>query len=163
MVHDPASTDTGIVKEDKIMTLIWKATKEGLLKTWKLILKIFKVIIPVYLLVSLLDYSGLLDIIASWFEGIMKIFGLPGETALVFLVANGINIYAGLAVLETIVVSLSVNQITTLAFMICFSHSLVMETSILKSVKIPRYLQILIRIFAATLIGLILNLVWKVS
>jgi len=66
-------------------------------------------------------------------------------------------------VLETIVVSLSVNQITTLAFMICFSHSLVMETSILKSVKIPRYLQILIRIFAATLIGLILNLVWKVS
>jgi hypothetical protein len=47
--------------------------------------------------------------------------------------------------------------------MICFSHSLVMETSILKSVKIPRYLQILIRIFAATLIGLILNLVWKVS
>lgn len=145
------------------MTLLFKATKEGLLKTWKLILKIFKIIIPVYLLVSLLDYSGLLDIIASWFEGIMKIFGLPGETALVFLVANGINIYAGLAVLETIVFKLGVKEITTLALMICFSHSLVMETSILKGIKIPRYLQILVRILAVATIGLIINLVWKVA
>lgn len=139
--------------------LVLSATKNGLVKAYKLCLKLFKIIIPVYFLVAILDYSGLLKIISNWFEGIMFLFGLPGKAALALLLANGINIYASIAAIDAL--SFTTKEITILAIMICICHSLPVETTILKGLKIPRFLQITLRLSVSLLTGFILNLLWR--
>lgn len=138
---------------------IREATISGVKKAFKLILKIVLIITPVYFIVSLLKYYGLLQIIASWFSGAMKIFGLPGDAALILICANTINIYAGIAIIEGI--DLTLKQITILGTMIGFSHTLPVEIGIIKGLKIPIFIQILIRVGMAIFIGIILNLIWR--
>lgn len=139
--------------------LIINSIKDGLKKSWHLCLKLFKIIIPIYFIVAVLQYTKALHSIASFFKPLMVIFGLPGEAALALILANGINIYASLTVVETL--SLTIKEVTILATMICISHSLPMETTILKGLKMPGYLHVFIRITTAIIIGIIMNLVWK--
>ena len=138
--------------------VVWNALKLGLKNSYKMLIKICKIIIPVYFVISLLDYTGILSYVSNWFSGIMKIFGLPGECALVLLLANCINIYAGIAAIGVTV--LNVKQLTILGTMICLSHSLFMETSIIKGLSFPRYLQLIIRLGLSIIVGIIMNVVW---
>lgn len=138
---------------------IWEAIKEGLRKSFKTILKMSKILIPVYFFVALFKYIGILEVISGWFSGIMVIFGLPGDAALVLLCANCINIYASLAVIANL--SFTVKELTILGTMICLSHSLPVETSVIKGLKIPVYIQILIRLTISLLVGILMNLIWR--
>lgn len=139
--------------------IVLKATREGLIKSWHLCLKLFKIIIPIYLIVAILQYTKILFWLASFFKPIMFLFGLPGEAALALFLANGINIYASLTLIETM--TFTIKEITILSIMICLSHSLPLETTVLKKIKMPRYIHTLIRIIGALIIGIIINLVWK--
>ena len=138
--------------------MLWNSIKEGLKKSWKTILKMSKILIPVYFCVALLKYIGVLETISEWFSGFMKVFGLPGEAALVLLCANCINIYAALAVIANL--TLTIKELTILGTMICLSHSLAVETSVIKGLKIPVYLQILIRLSISLIVGMLMNLIW---
>ena len=138
---------------------IGNAIIEGLKKSFKLILKLALFIIPVYLVVSILEYTGALSYVAKWFEPIMVIFGLPGEAALALLVASFVNIYAALGVIGKI--ALSVKQLTILGAMIGCCHTLLIETTVIKSLNMPRYIQIIIRVVSALVIGILMNLIWR--
>ncbi|MBQ6816854.1 MAG: nucleoside recognition protein [Bacilli bacterium] len=138
---------------------IWEAVKEGLKKSYKTVIKMAKILIPVYFFVALLKYVGILEVISGWFSNIMVIFGLPGDAALVLLCANCINIYAALGVIANL--SFTVKELTILGTMICLSHSLPVETSVIKGLKIPIYLQILIRLTISLLVGILMNLIWR--
>ena len=138
---------------------IWQAVLTGLKKSIKLILKLALFIIPVYLVVSILDYTGALSYISQIFEPVMVVFGLPGESALALLLASFVNIYAALGVIGKI--SLTIKQITILGTMIGCCHTLLIETTVIKSLNMPRYIQLIIRISAALIIGIIMNLVWR--
>ena len=142
-----------------ILKNIFLAIVEGLKKSLKLILKLIAFIVPAYFLVSILEYTNVLQYIAGWFEKIMVIFGLPGEAALSLILAFCVNIYAALGVIGKI--SLTLKQITILGCMIGCAHTLPIETTVIKALNVPRYLQILIRIGAAIIIGIVLNLVWR--
>lgn len=139
--------------------VVIKAIKTGFIKAMKMSLKICKVLIPAYFIIALLKYIGVLEVISSWFAPVMKIFGLPGDTALAIIFANGINIYASIGVLANL--SLTVKQLTILGTMICLSHSLPVETSIIKTLKMPRYLQVILRLSLAIIVGIVMNLVWR--
>lgn len=142
-----------------VLNNIWEAVLTGLKKSIKLILKLTLFIIPVYLVVSILDYTGALSYIAKWFEPVMVIFGLPGESALAMLLAAFVNIYAALGVIGKI--SLTIKQLTILGAMIGCCHTLLIETTVIKSLNMPRYIQLIIRISAAFIIGVIMNLLWR--
>lgn len=131
----------------------------GIKKSLKLILKLVLFIIPVYLIVSILDYTNVLEDIASWFEPLMVIFGLPGEAALSLLLAFCVNIYAALGVIGKI--TLTLKQITILGCMIGCAHTLPIETTVIKTLNVPRYIQLIIRLSAAILIGVLMNLIWR--
>ncbi|MGD9887204.1 MAG: nucleoside recognition domain-containing protein [Bacilli bacterium] len=136
-----------------------EAIINGLKQSLKVILKIIKILIPVYIIVQLLDYYEVLDLISVYLEPIMRWFGLPGSAAIVLLLSNGINIYAGIGALGAM--TLTTKQITILALMVTTSHSLIIETSILKAIQIPRWLQLLLRIGMMVVLGLILNALWR--
>lgn len=138
---------------------ILNAVLEGLKKSLKLILKIVLFITPVYLVVSILDYTGLLTYVAGWFEPVMGILGLPGEAALALILAWGVNIYAALGVIGKL--TLTIKELTILGVMIGCAHTLLIETTVIKTLNMPRYIQIIIRIGASLILGVLMNLIWR--
>lgn len=141
------------------------ALYSGFKKTLKTLAFIFKIYIPVFLLVKLLAHFSLLDHVSAFFVPMMAWFGLPGEAALVLIFTNFINIYGGLAALDLsqgVAIGntlLTAKQITTLAVMMLFSHSLIIETSIFKGLGVARWKQVLLRVGAMILVGILLKVV----
>ncbi|MCD5413549.1 MAG: nucleoside recognition protein [Clostridiales bacterium] len=121
------------------------------------VLMLAKIILPVYFIVTVLKYTGILEYIAIIFEPVMDIFGLPGEAALALVLGNALNIYAALGVISSI--SLTAKQITILAVMISFSHTLFVETAVTKKIGIGVLPILATRIGLAIASGVILNLV----
>ena len=63
---------------------------------------IIAITVPVSFGVLLLKMTGLLPVIARLFAPLFALFGMPGESALVFVTAGLVNIYACIAVIETL-------------------------------------------------------------
>lgn len=121
------------------------------------VLLLAKIIVPVYFVVTVLKYTGLLEHIAVIFAPAMSIFGLPGEAALALVLGNALNIYAAIGVISSI--SLTAKQITILAVMISFSHTLFVETAVTKKMGIGVLPILATRIGLAIASGIILNVV----
>ncbi|MTI49232.1 MAG: nucleoside recognition protein [Firmicutes bacterium] len=131
--------------------------KNGILSGLKTTWLLTKIIVPVYFFVTLLKYTPVLDWISSLFAPIMKIVGLPGEAAIVLVLGNIINLYAALGAVASL--ALTGKQITIIAIMLSFSHSLFMETAVAKKTGISATVVIIIRLSLAILSGIVLNLV----
>lgn len=138
-------------KWDYKQTMI-KGIRSGLSTTWELA----KIIIPVYFAVTILKNTALLDIISNLFKPFMNIVGLPGEAAIVLVLGNVVNLYAALGAIATL--TLTSKEITIIAVMLSFSHSLFMETAVAKKTGIKVIVILTIRITLAILSGLFLNL-----
>lgn len=136
-----------------------QALTNGLKQSYKVLFKIIRIIIPIYIFVQLLAYLDVLPAIAAFLEPTMRIFGLPGEAAIVIILANGINIYAGIGAIGAI--AFTTKQITILAVMITTSHSLFIETSIVKGLKINPVVQVLLRIGMMIVLGVMMNFLWR--
>ena len=85
----------------------------------------------------------------------MKLWGLPGEAGFVLVTGNFVNIYAAIAVM--IPLHLSVPQITILGLMIGISHSLLVETAVLREANAPALRLTLIRLVCSGVAGWLLN------
>lgn len=94
-----------------------------------------KVIVPVYFLVAFLSNYGGLQQLAAFFSPLMKFFHLPGEAALVLVLGNVVNLYAAIGAISAI--SLTGGQLTIIAIMLGFSHSLFVETAVINRVGVP--------------------------
>lgn len=127
--------------------------RKGLLTLWKLT----KIVVPVYFLITFLKMTSILDIISSWFEPTMSLIGLPGEASIVLVLGNFVNLYAALGAISSL--SLTIKQITILAVMLSFSHSLLMESAVAKKTGVSLFIVLSIRIILAIISGLILNII----
>ncbi len=127
--------------------------KKGVSTLWEL----SKIVVPVYFFVTFLGYTPLLSIISNFFEPGMKLLGLPGEAAVPLVLGNFINLYAGIGAMASI--SLSSRQATILAIMLSFSHSLLLESAIVKKTGVSLALIVFVRITLAILSGSIFNLI----
>ncbi|NMB26424.1 MAG: nucleoside recognition protein [Tissierellia bacterium] len=127
--------------------------KKGVTTLWNL----SKIVVPVYFLVIFLSYTGILNIISDLCEPVMNIFGLPGEASLPLVLGNFINLYAGLGAMASM--TLTSKQVTILAIMLSFSHSLFLESAVVKKVGVSVGLAVLIRIVLALILGIIFNLI----
>ncbi len=127
--------------------------KKGLSTTWELA----KIVVPVYFFVTFLKYTTILGKISEAFEPAMNILGLPGEASIVLVVGNIINLYAGVGAIASLV--LTKKQITILAVMLSFSHSLFLETTVAKRTGVKVSVVLGIRIGLAIILGIILNFI----
>lgn len=125
--------------------------KKGLNTLWMLT----KIVIPVYFFVTFLKYTPVLDWISDFFAPAMKILGLPGEASIVLVLGNLINLYAGVGAIASL--SLTKEQITILAVMLSFSHSLFMETAVAKKTGVNIIFVIFLRIILSILAGLLMS------
>ncbi|APH03642.1 nucleoside recognition domain-containing protein [Bacillus weihaiensis] len=127
----------------------------GLQTTWTL----GKVIFPITLIVSMLQFTPVLDWIAKLITPLMGIFGLSGEAAIPLVIGNFLNLYAGIGAILSL--DLTVKEVFILALMLSFSHNLLIESSVAAKVGLKLWVILAVRIGLALVSAIIVNLVWQ--
>lgn len=133
--------------------------RDGLQKGISISFKIVVFTIPFYILVDVLHQMGTIEKIGSIFTPVMKLVGLPGDAAIVLVTGFFINLYAAIAVMVPL--GLSVKQITILGLMLGIAHNLVIETIILSKTGAKAYIIVVTRLFVSLFAGATINLLWQ--
>lgn len=118
---------------------------------------LLRLMLPISLAVQLLQYFGVIAWLAQWLNPVFSYLGLPGASAIAFLTAAGVTTYAGLAVMLSM--TLTMRQATIIAIMALICHALPMESAVVKKVGSKPFRMALLRIGAAFLAAVYLNLV----
>ena len=128
---------------------------------------LFKLMIPVSIVIRLIQEFGVLPYISGVLEPVMGIVGLPPETAIVWMSGMVVNIYGGLLSLFSIYPSLSEplthSQLTILLTMIIVAHTFPVEVGIAKKTGVKFWVMFLIRFLGAIAIGAILNGIYTLT
>lgn len=132
--------------------LLQNAGKAGRTTLWLL-----RMILPISLLVRLLDYFGLLAWLAGFLDPLFVNMGLPGSTAIVFITSIFLPLYAPLAIITSL--SITLRELTILALMCQISHNLPVESAIQAKTGTSFQAMTLLRITMSILVGLLLNLI----
>lgn len=127
----------------------------GLKTTWTL----SKVIFPITLIVVILQYTPVLPWIIDIISPFMGLLGLRGEAAIPLVLGNALNLYAGIAGILSL--ELTVKEVFILATMLSFSHNIFIETGVALRVGVKLWVVLVVRFGLAILSAVIINLVWQ--
>ncbi|NLI92855.1 MAG: hypothetical protein GX434_11825 [Peptococcaceae bacterium] len=134
----------------------WKnGIMKGLDTTWSLA----KIVFPVTLAVSILKYTPVIHFLTRILEPLMGLFGLSGDSAIVLVLGNVLNLYAAVGAILTM--ELTVKQVFLLAIMLSLSHNLIVETAITTRIGVKPWIMALLRLFLAFVFAFVLNLIWS--
>ena len=129
----------------------------ALKKSAKTSIWLLKLILPISLAFRLLDYSGLLVYVADFLNPIFIHLGLPGSTAIIFITSIFLPLYAPLAIITSM--TLTLRELTILALMCQVAHNLPVESAIQAKTGTSFWAMFSVRIFMSILIGFVLNLI----
>ncbi len=134
----------------------WKTGfKNGLETSWTL----GKIIFPITVIVSIIQFTPLIDWVILLFTPLMKIFGLPGEAAIALVLGNILNLYAAIGAILSM--DLQVKEVFTLAVMLSFSHNLLVETVVARKIGIKAWVVVAVRLGLAGISAIFINLIWQ--
>ncbi|MCP3761160.1 hypothetical protein NLX67_01970 [Domibacillus sp. A3M-37] len=134
---------------------VLKGLQTGLNTTWKL----GKVIFPITLIVTILQFTPVLPWIISLISPIMGLFGLSGDAAIPLVIGNALNLYAAIGAILSL--ELTVKEVFILAMMLSFSHNLFVESTVAMKVGVKIWIILAVRIGLALTAGIVINLVWQ--
>lgn len=126
--------------------------KSGGTSVWLL-----KIILPISLLVRFLDYWGILAWLADYLNPVFIHLGLLGSTAIVFITSIFLPLYAPLAIMTSITITL--RELTILSLMCQISHNLPVESTIQSKTGTSFWKISILRVTTSLVIALILNLI----
>ena len=116
---------------------------------------LLKMILPISLAVRLLDYYGGLELLAKYLTPVFQYMGLSGNTAIVFLTSMFLPLYAPIAIVTSMAISM--REATILALMCLLSHNLLVETAIQKSTGSSFIKMFVMRVSMSFVIAFTLN------
>lgn len=131
--------------------------KEILPTTTKTCIWIIKITVGVSFAMMLLKYFNILPYISDAISPVFGIFGLPGSAALAYVSGYFVNVYSAIAVMSTL--DLDWRAITILSAMVMASHSMFLETPVLKKTGASAVRMVIVRTLGAFILGVSLNLV----
>lgn len=139
------------------MNLINKIVVPSLKKATQTSLLLIKLILPISLAFRLLEYSGLLAYVADFLNPVFIHLGLPGSTAMVFISSLFLPLYAPLAIITSM--TLTLRELTILALMCQLAHNLPVESAIQAKTGTSFWAMFSIRIVVSIIVGFVLNLI----
>ena len=116
---------------------------------------LLSIMIPVSFAVTLLQHWGVIDQIAQVLEPVCRLFGLRGEAALVIVTSALMNLYSGIAVIQSI--PFTAREICIMALMGLLAHNLIIETAVQVKTGSKGLQMVFLRIAGAFVGGLFLN------
>ncbi|MFP4658474.1 MAG: nucleoside recognition domain-containing protein, partial [Desulfonatronovibrionaceae bacterium] len=125
-------------------------------------LELFKVMVPIIVVVRILQDLGLISYLAVPLEPVMRLMGLPGSMGLVWATGLINNIYAAMIVFVSLPESgqMTTAQVTVLSTLMLIAHALPVELKIAQKSG-PRLLfQGLTRMGSALVVCMALNLIY---
>ncbi|MDD4777740.1 MAG: nucleoside recognition protein [Fermentimonas sp.] len=118
---------------------------------------LIKMILPISLAVRFLDYFGILTYIAAFLDPVFMNLGLPGSTAIIFITSIFLPLYAPLAIITSM--SLTLRELTILALMCQIAHNLPVESAIQAKTGTTFWGMTTLRIVMSIITAFILNLI----
>lgn len=141
----------------KIITLLKEQLAEAFTPSIKATLWLLKMMIPIMLLVSLLDFYGIIGFISQYTTPLFNIIGLDGKAAFVFITSCLTNIYSAIGVMSLF--DFSFREVTIMASMCLIAHNLIIEGAIQSRTGVTFWGVTLLRIISSLLCGYLLNIV----
>lgn len=123
--------------------------------TIKLVLWLLKLMLPIMLAVSILNYYGIMGYVSSIFAPLFELLGLSGDASIVFITSIFLNIYSAVGVIAGL--SLDIREVTILATMCLISHNMIIETKIQQKAGANGYSMVALRILMSLFAGWCLN------
>lgn len=139
----------------KQLTFTIDIFKSAIPPAFKTIRWLLSLMIPISLIVTLLQFFGIISWVAEFLNPAFKLIGLSGQCAFVFLTSILLNIYSAIAVISSL--SLSMKEITILAVMCLISHNMIIESLIQKKTGTSVVQMVLLRILSSIFCAFVLN------
>ena len=139
------------------MNLLNKIVVPSLKKATQTSLLLIKLILPISLAFRLLEYSGLLAYVAAFLNPVFIHLGLPGSTAMIFISSLFLPLYAPLAIITSM--TLTLRELTILALMCQLAHNLPVESAIQAKTGTSFWTMFSMRIVVSVIVGFVLNLI----
>ena len=130
--------------------------KEGSRKGIRTAVWLLAIMIPISGAVNVLRQVGVLGWIAGWLEPVMKLVGLPGETAIAFIIGVALNIYSAIAAMGPM--ALTEREVTILALICLISHNFPVEATVQHKAGTKGWRIVGLRLAASAAAGIALNL-----
>jgi len=121
--------------------------KKGLATYWMLM----KIMIPIYIVVAALQHTPVLPAIARFFGPAMGIWHLPGDAALAMVLGHVVNLYAAVAVIAA--GQWNPVAVTVAGIILGVSHNHIMEGAILRKMRAPAMVLVIMRIAIGWTLG----------
>jgi len=118
---------------------------------------LIKITVPVSFGVMLLDYFGVLNLMAQFTDPVFRHLGLPGVSAIVLVTSVFTNIYSVVAVLSLL--HLPMREGIILASMCLVSHGFLIETAVLKRTGSSAIRMLLLRLTGSFVLAWMLNMI----
>ena len=139
------------------MSLFKKIIVPSVKKSAQTSIWLLKLILPISLAFRLLDYSGLLGYVADFLNSAFTHLGLPGSTAIIFISSIFLPLYAPLAIITSM--TLTLRELTILALMCQVAHNLPVESAIQAKTGTSFGAMFSVRIVMSIIIGFVLNII----
>ena len=136
-----------------VLEALKKGIKSGLKVTWVLI----KIVVPVYIVISFLEATGVMQIISGWLAPLTGFIGLPGEASAIIASGCLLNIYTAIGTMSLF--ALTGKQVTLIAAFLLVCHSLITEGVIVKKMGANFLYITLFRFALAFVFAFVFNLV----
>jgi len=123
---------------------------------------LFKVILPVIIVIRALELLGAIPYLAKFLEPLTSFIGIDGSLGLVWMAAILVNIYAGMAAFASLqpIFDYTVAETTILGLIILIAHSLPIEVAIARQSRVSAIFNLLFRFINALIAGKILNYIF---
>jgi hypothetical protein len=144
---------------------MFQAVSEILTETYKICRQLFKIMIPVIIAVKVLSELGIIDVLSSLLNPVMKFLGLPGELGLAWATALVTNIYSGIFVFVTLADGMNITaaQATVFASVMLIAHSMPVELQVMRKSGPRLRAMLTLRMGTALLYGWLLNLIYTAT
>lgn len=143
-------------KKESIGGRLLKCVRTALPQGTKTAIWLLKLTIPVSFGVFLLDFFGILNVIAGVVAPFFQLIGLSGQASVVLITSFFTNIYSVIAVMTTL--GIGYREGTILAVMCLISHALIVETAIQKRTGSAPWRMVVVRLSASFIAAFGLNL-----
>lgn len=116
-----------------------------------------KITVGVSFAMMLLKYLNILPWISQLIGPVFSYFGLPGSAALAYLSGYFVNCYSAIAVISSL--GMDVRAVTIIATMVLCSHSMILETAVLRKTGASAARMVVVRTLTALVLGFVLNII----
>lgn len=140
-----------------------QAIREILTDSTRVILTLFKVMIPAIIIVKLLTELGAAELLGQLFAPLMGWMGLPAEAGLIWASAMLTNIYTGIIIFFSTggTEQWTLAQVTILATLLLSAHNLPVEARVAQRAGCRLLPQLILRIGGGIALGVLLHQLYR--